>query len=79
MVLELAVKGMASTWSSRPLRARKLKVYAGTEHSHVAQQPQVLDINWGFKTMAENQYKKALVVAKAQQLVFSSNQALVRS
>jgi large subunit ribosomal protein L13 len=23
---------------------RKLKVYAGTEHSHTAQQPQVLDI-----------------------------------
>jgi len=43
MVLEAAVKGMLP---KGPLgRAfRKLKVYAGAEHQHAAQQPQVLDI-----------------------------------
>ncbi|MEZ9560516.1 50S ribosomal protein L13, partial [Vibrio splendidus] len=44
MVLELAVKGMLPRGPLGRAMYRKLKVYAGTEHNHVAQQPQVLDI-----------------------------------
>ncbi len=42
-VLEIAVKGMLpkDLWV---VMYRKLKVYAGNEHNHAAQQPQVLDI-----------------------------------
>ena len=44
-VIEIAVKGMLP---SNPLGRemyRKLKVYAGPQHQHAAQQPQPLDIN----------------------------------
>ena len=44
MVLELAVKGMLPKGPLGRAMFRKLKVYAGAEHQHAAQQPQVLDI-----------------------------------
>nr|WP_086938332.1 50S ribosomal protein L13 [Thaumasiovibrio occultus] len=44
MVLELAVKGMLPKGPLGRAMYRKLKVYAGAEHNHAAQQPQVLDI-----------------------------------
>ena len=43
-VLEKAVKGMLPKNSLGRTMFRKLKVYAGTEHPHAAQQPQTLDI-----------------------------------
>lgn len=43
-VIEIAVKGMLPKGPLGRAMYRKLKVYAGTEHSHAAQQPQVLDI-----------------------------------
>ena len=43
-VIELAVKGMLPRGPLGRAMYRKLKVYAGAEHSHTAQQPQVLDI-----------------------------------
>ncbi len=43
MVIELAVKGMLPRGPLGRAMFRKLKVYAGTEHKHAAQQPQVLD------------------------------------
>ncbi len=44
MVLEAAVKGMLPKGPLGRAMFRKLKVYAGAEHQHAAQQPQVLDI-----------------------------------
>ena len=44
MVIESAVKGMLPKGPLGRAMFRKLKVYAGTEHNHAAQQPQVLDI-----------------------------------
>ncbi len=44
MVIELAVKGMLPRGPLGRAMYRKLKVYAGAEHNHVAQQPKVLDI-----------------------------------
>jgi len=44
MVLELAIKGMLPKGPLGRAMFRKLKVYAGAEHHHAAQQPQVLDI-----------------------------------
>lgn len=44
MVLELAVKGMLPRGPLGRAMYRKLKVYAGAEHNHAAQQPKVLDI-----------------------------------
>jgi len=44
-VLEKAVKGMLPKGPLGRAMYRKLKVYAGTEHPHAAQQPQPLDIN----------------------------------
>jgi large subunit ribosomal protein L13 len=44
MVIELAVKGMLPKGPLGRAMYRKLKVYAGAEHNHAAQQPQVLDI-----------------------------------
>ncbi len=44
MVLEKAVKGMLPKNPLGRAMYRKLKVYAGPEHQHTAQQPQVLDI-----------------------------------
>ncbi len=44
MIIELAVKGMLPRGPLGRAMFRKLKVYAGTEHKHAAQQPQVLDI-----------------------------------
>ncbi len=43
-ILETAVKGMLPKNSLGRAMFRKLKVYAGSEHPHTAQQPQVLDI-----------------------------------
>ncbi|WP_111978276.1 50S ribosomal protein L13 [Algibacillus agarilyticus] len=44
MIIESAVKGMLPKGPLGRAMFRKLKVYAGTEHNHQAQQPQVLDI-----------------------------------
>jgi len=44
MVIEKAVKGMLPKNPLGRAMYRKLKVYAGSEHQHTAQQPQVLDI-----------------------------------
>ena len=44
MIIEKAVKGMLPRGPLGREMYRKLKVYAGTEHNHAAQQPQVLDI-----------------------------------
>ena len=43
-VIEKAVKGMLPKGPLGRAMFRKLKVYAGSEHQHSAQQPQVLDI-----------------------------------
>ncbi|MGY0560337.1 50S ribosomal protein L13 [Luteimonas sp. A277] len=43
-VIERAVKGMLPRNPLGRAMYRKLKVYAGPEHPHAAQQPQVLDI-----------------------------------
>ena len=43
-VIETAVKGMLPKNPLGRAMYRKLKVYAGTEHKHAAQQPQPLDI-----------------------------------
>ncbi|MBI2381548.1 MAG: 50S ribosomal protein L13 [Gammaproteobacteria bacterium] len=42
--LEIAVKGMLPKNPLGRAMFRKLKVYAGAEHHHAAQQPKVLDI-----------------------------------
>lgn len=42
-IIEIAVKGMLPKNALGRQMYRKLKVYAGTEHKHAAQQPQVLD------------------------------------
>ncbi|WP_404401409.1 50S ribosomal protein L13 [Idiomarina seosinensis] len=44
MVIQKAVKGMLPRGPLGRAMFRKLKVYAGAEHSHVAQQPKQLDI-----------------------------------
>ncbi|ABE53798.1 LSU ribosomal protein L13P [Shewanella denitrificans OS217] len=44
MIIEKAVKGMLPKGPLGRAMFRKLKVYAGVEHNHAAQQPQVLDI-----------------------------------
>jgi large subunit ribosomal protein L13 len=43
-VIELAVKGMLPKNNLGRLMRRKLKIYAGPAHPHVAQQPEVLEI-----------------------------------
>ncbi|MFW0013773.1 MAG: 50S ribosomal protein L13 [Arsenophonus endosymbiont of Dermacentor nuttalli] len=43
-VIEIAVKGMLPKGPLGRAMYRKMKVYAGSEHKHTAQQPQVLDI-----------------------------------
>ncbi len=43
-VIELAVKGMLPKNPLGRAMIRKLKVYAGPDHRHAAQQPQALDI-----------------------------------
>ncbi len=43
-VIELAVKGMLPRNSLGREMYRKLKVYAGPEHKHEAQQPQLLEL-----------------------------------
>ena len=42
--LEIAVKGMLPKGPLGYAMIKKLKIYAGTEHPHTAQQPKVLDI-----------------------------------
>ncbi|KFZ29027.1 MULTISPECIES: 50S ribosomal protein L13 [Pseudidiomarina] len=44
MVIQKAVKGMLPRGPLGRAMFRKLKVYAGTEHNHVAQQPKQLEI-----------------------------------
>lgn len=44
MIIESAVKGMLPKGPLGRQMYRKLKVYAGKEHNHQAQQPEVLDI-----------------------------------
>lgn len=44
MIIEKAVKGMLPKNPLGRDMFRKLKVYAGTEHMHTAQQPQILEI-----------------------------------
>jgi large subunit ribosomal protein L13 len=44
-VIEIAVKGMLPRNPLGRAMYRKLKVYAGAQHQHTAQQPQPLDIN----------------------------------
>jgi len=43
-IIEAAVKGMLPKNSLGRAMYRKLKVYAGTEHQHTAQQPKLLEI-----------------------------------
>jgi large subunit ribosomal protein L13 len=43
-VIELAVKGMLPKTKLGRAMAKKLKVYAGTDHRHTAQKPEVLEI-----------------------------------
>lgn len=43
-IIETAVKGMLPKNSLGRAMYRKLKVYAGAEHKHAAQQPQILEI-----------------------------------
>ena len=44
LIIERAVKGMLPKNPLGRAMFRKLKIYAGPEHKHTAQQPQVLDI-----------------------------------
>lgn len=44
MIIEKAVKGMLPRGPLGRAMFRKLKVYAGAEHNHAAQQPQALDL-----------------------------------
>lgn len=44
-IIETAVKGMLPKNPLGREMFRKLRVYAGSEHPHTAQQPQVLEIN----------------------------------
>ncbi len=44
-VIEIAVKGMLPKNPLGRAMYRKLKVYAGTEHPHAAQQPKQLDLD----------------------------------
>jgi large subunit ribosomal protein L13 len=44
-IILLAVKGMLPKNTLGRAMYRKLKVYAGPEHPHAAQQPQALDLN----------------------------------
>ncbi|MGP4878476.1 uL13 family ribosomal protein, partial [Klebsiella pneumoniae] len=43
-IFERAVKGMLPKGPLGYAMIKKMKVYAGSEHPHAAQQPQVLDI-----------------------------------
>jgi len=45
MIIELAVKGMLPKSSLGRAMIKKLKVYAGTEHGHEAQKPEVYNFN----------------------------------
>lgn len=44
-VVEMAIKGMLPKNRLGADTYRKLKVYAGAEHPHAAQQPEILEIN----------------------------------
>ncbi|OIN09967.1 50S ribosomal protein L13 [Oceanisphaera psychrotolerans] len=44
MVIESAVRGMLPRGPLGRAMFRKMKVFAGSQHNHAAQQPQVLDI-----------------------------------
>lgn len=45
MILQLAIKGMLPKNTLGRAQIKKLKIYAGTEHPHQAQQPQELKFN----------------------------------
>jgi large subunit ribosomal protein L13 len=44
-IIELAVKGMMPKNSLGRSMLKKLKVYAGSDHPHTAQQPETLKLN----------------------------------
>ena len=44
-VVEMAVRGMLPKNKLGAQQYRKLNVYAGSEHPHAAQKPEVLEIN----------------------------------
>lgn len=44
-LIEISVRGMLPKNSLGRQQFKKLHVYAGAEHNHMAQQPEVLDIN----------------------------------
>lgn len=77
-VIEIAVKGMLPKGPLGRAMFRKLKVYAGNEHNHAAQQPQVLTSNRDYRQWLKIN-TTALVAAKVPQLAFSSNRATVKS
>lgn len=46
-VIEQAVRGMLPVNKLRPARLERLKVYAGAEHQHEAQKPEVISVKEG--------------------------------
>ncbi len=46
-VIIKAVRGMIPANKLRPNRLARLKVYAGAEHNHTAQKPEVIDVKEG--------------------------------
>jgi len=46
-VVRQAVRGMIPVNKLRPARLERLKVYAGTEHPHAPQQPEVISVKEG--------------------------------
>ncbi len=49
VVIEKAVRGMLPVNKLRPARLARLKIYAGSEHNHAAQQPIALSLKKGTK------------------------------
>ena len=77
-VIEIAVKGMLPKGPLGRAMFRKLKVYAGAEHQHAAQQPQsIRHLITRFRKWQRIK-TTALVAAKALQLVYLSNRAVVK-
>ncbi|MCA9345906.1 50S ribosomal protein L13 [Candidatus Saccharibacteria bacterium] len=48
-ILEKAVRGMLPVNKLRDARLKRLKIYAGSEHGHEAQKPEVYEISKGAK------------------------------
>ncbi|NBU33672.1 50S ribosomal protein L13 [bacterium] len=49
LVIEKSVKGMLPVNKLRPARLARLKIYAGADHNHEAQKPELLDLKKGAK------------------------------